>query len=277
MTDERPKRATLYDVAALAGVSSQTVSRVINNSEHVSEKLRNRVQQVINELDYQPNRSARSLKTQRTNTLQVVAVNRHYPLTTGMLTIKAQELGYNLVHSQFSMDKPEEFRRAIDDAARLMVDGIIIIVPQSGFTHDDISRLSRGIPLVYIDTYLGANVPSVVINQVMGTRLIMQHLIDFGHKQIAEISGPYDLLIDAKERHETWLQIMQENGLDTSLSIMASEGTFSAKGGYVATQELIERGSPFTAIFCANDNIAIGALNALWEHGSSVDYNSSGF
>ncbi len=126
--------------------------------------------------------------------------------------------------------------------------------------------MCRGTPYVQIGADPGAMTPSVVFDQRYGTQLAVQHLLDLGHRRIAEISGPLNLS-DARVRHETCLELMRANGLEPG---PFAEGSFVLPGGYECTNRLLDRGDPFTALFCGNDQMALGALRALNERGLRV-------
>src|SRR5262249_28458522 len=153
------------------------------------------VLKVIDELNYQPNRAAQSLVTRRSGTLEVITFGTmHYGPAQMVVNVQAeaQSLGYNLILSNIQATTPAEIRRAIDNLSGRLVDGIIMITPTLGAAYEELTALCRGIPFVQLDTEQGSNAPSVVIDQYYGGRLATQHLIDLGHTQICEISGPLD-------------------------------------------------------------------------------------
>jgi LacI family transcriptional regulator len=261
------KRATLYDVASRAGVSSQTVSRVINAHPNVATKTRNRVLRAIEELSYQPNRAAQSLKTKRSHTLEVITFEVGYPYSAPAMVSKAKELGYKLMFSVVDPSSQTELHEALDEVSGRLTDGVVIITPGLNVNHEELMRLYRGIPLVLMDTYLGAQVPSVVVDQRLGSQLATQHLIDLGHRKIAEISGPLSQLIDPWERHESWQKTMAANGLEPGSSV---EGDFTVAGGHSATHRLLASGADFSALVTGDDLMAVGAIHALRERGLRV-------
>ena len=268
MTNLQSKRATLSDVAIQAGVSSQTVSRVINNSPQVSPKLRQKVLRVIAELDYQPNQAARSLKLQRSMLIYVFLFDEGYPLRIDRLIEKGRGLGYRLVPAYNVSGNSNTFRLTMEEAMTQMAEGILLFSASIENHHPDITRLNnRHIPIVYVDTYLGAPVASVVVDQRLGTRLATEHLIALGHRDIVEIAGPYHRLVDAQERHESWLATLHDHGLTPGRSLIGHSWGFSPQSGYAAMKALLESGDHFTAAVCANDGLAMGALHALWEAG----------
>src|SRR5690242_3326784 len=166
------------------------------------------------------------------------------------------QLSYHFVISAIA---PEEFAETLDSGGSRFVDGFILIPLISIIDdYDELVRLTAGIPFVQIGARLGANLPSVIYDQAQGARLATQHLIDLGHQQIAEISGPL-ANYDAYDRHEGWIATMKDNHLELGPSV---EGDFNIDSGYAAMNQLLDSGIPFTAIFIANDSMTFGAHTA---------------
>ena len=261
------KRATLYDVAQLSGVSYQTVSRVINGSPHVAAKTRVRVLEAISTLNYQPNKAAQTLVTRRSFTLQLVTYGIGYYGPSQTLTgleRAARALGSRLIYSSLAGIETDPVQGVVESLSGHQVDGMVIIAPVSSQIYEELANVYRGLPLILIDAPSGSYLPSVVIDQHLGSQIATQHLIDLGHRQIAHISGPL-FWNDARARRESWLDTMQANNLRPVGSV---EGDWTAAGGYTAAQQLI--GLPFTALVVANDQMALGAIRALREHGLNV-------
>ena len=258
------KRPTLRDVAREAHVSYQTVSRVINNDSHVSDATRDRVMQAINMLGFRPNRAAQILQTERSHTIEAVIFYGGFNRFLGEMAHTAHQLGYHFSISAISED---EFISSLESASSRFVDGLLLIpMVHLDESYEDLQRLTEGIPLVQIGAELGANIPSVIYAQAAGARLATQHLIDLGHRQIAEISGPL-LNYDGRDRHHGWAATLRDNGLEVGQSV---EGDFSLEGGYRAMNQLLDGGEPFTGVFIANDTMAFGANTALRERGCRV-------
>jgi DNA-binding LacI/PurR family transcriptional regulator len=263
------KRVTLADVAQLAGVSPQTVSRVVNHHPYVSDDIRRRVSEAIRQLDYRPNRAARSLATQRSCMLGIITYGIHHYGPAQMMyhveqTAKAR--GYGVSFSTISSISLEEIREAIETLGDHTVDGLVLITPVTGVSYRDMLRLCGSVPFVQIDAPLGAPVPSVVIDQRHGAQLATWHLIDLGHRAICEIRGPLNWF-GAQARHESWLETLTAAGLEPGLSL---EGNWTARDGYEAAGCLVEGGTAFTALVVANDQMALGAIRALRERGLRV-------
>jgi DNA-binding LacI/PurR family transcriptional regulator len=263
----RARPATLHDVARLAQVSHQTVSRVVNDSPNVSDTTRRRVQNAIRELDYRPNRTARSLITRRSQTLQAIAmgIGVYGPVSSILFT--AKKLGYqvalSILNHPFSSD---ELRDLLDELTARTVDGFVFITPEITLTHNELVKMCRGTPFVQIASDPGAQTPSVVYDQRYGMNLALQHLHELGHRQIAEITGPLNLN-DAAVRHQVYLDFIHTNQLAEPLF---AHGDFQYAGGYQAAQQLLQRGRPFTALICGNDQTALGALRAVRETGLRI-------
>jgi len=256
------KRPTIRDVASRSGVSSQTVSRVINDDAHVSSKTRNRVLRAIEELNFRPNRAAQSLVTRRSRIIEVIAFGTAQYGPAQMLShveVEAKALGYNLIFSSVANITPDEVREALDSLSGRLVDGIIMIVPVLGPSYQELAALYKRIPCVWIGIEQGVDVASVVIDQVHGGRLATQYLIDLGHRQICEISGPLNWA-DAVARSRGWRITMEGAGLEPGVSI---EGDWTATGGYAATKRLLAEKVPFSALVVGNDQMALGAIHAL--------------
>lgn len=269
MSTPPPRRTTLHDVAERAGVSYQTVSRVINNHPNVAEATRQRVQDAIHELNYRPNRVAQSLVTSRSQTLALVTFGMDYYGPAQMvihIERAAHDAGYALVLANLADTDEDELRAAVDSLSGRGVDGIIMITPVVSLTPQKVQALDAGAPIVQIDTQIDADVESVLIDQHLGGCLATQHLIDLGHRDIYEIRGPLEW-IGATARHVGWLDTLQNNGLQPGQSV---EGMWTAASGYQAAQRLIEGGAPFTAMVVGNDQMALGAMRALTDAGLRV-------
>lgn len=263
------KRITLSDVALLAGVSSQTVSRVVNNHPYVSEDTRRRVLTAIRKLDYRPNRAARSLATRRSCTLGVVSYDiAFYGPAQMVMNIEqtAKRRGYTVSLATTERMALDEVRQAVIDVGGEAMDGLLFIAPVAGVSYADLVSVCGNVPFVQIDTELSAKVPSVVIDQRYGSYLATQHLIDLGHRDMVEISGPLTWY-GAQARHTSWRDTLLAAGLTPGLSV---EGDWTAHSGYEAAHRLLATGAQFTALVVGNDQMALGAIAALREHGLGV-------
>lgn len=261
------KRPTLTDVAEHASVSYQTVSRVINHHPSVATKTRTRVLKAIAELGYRPNQAAQSLVTRRSKTVGIISSGTKYYGPAQMVTnietaLKAR--GYGLAVATLEEPTLEQMHSAVDQLNRQSVDGFILITPIQRNSSTEISQLLDS-PFIMVDIKLGEQIPSVIIDQRYGAKIATQHLLDLGHRDVCEISGPLTWS-DAEQRHQGWLLALREAGIDSCVSV---ESDWTAAGGYAATRQLLEKTS-FTALFVGNDQMALGAMRAFWEHGLRV-------
>lgn len=269
MRSQPAKRPTIRDIAKRAGVSYQTVSRVMNNHPGVAPQTQKRVSEIARKMGYRPNRAAQMMHTQRSHMIEVVAVDMYWGgglLPTSLVSIAnaARQLGYHILLSIIS---EEELIEAIDSLISRMVDGFILLAPyQLSISDENLLASTQGVPLVWMTTHIGNTIPAVYYDQEYGLRLAAQHLYDLGHRQIVELRGTSHNSA-AILRHQAWLQFAAEHDLDTSLSY---EGKFAKDGGYDLTRALLQTGKDFTAILAANDELALGAMRALHEHGIHV-------
>lgn len=262
----RPHGPTVKDVAARAGVSVATVSRVLNAQEVVRESTVGRVRQAVEELNYVPHGGARSLSTRRTNTVGLVLPDLHGEFFSEMIRgvdVAARGNGYHLLVSGSHSDWSE--MAAVVSAVRGRVDGLIVMAPEleAAKVH---SRLPSGLPAVLLNCRV-SDTWSISVDNAQGARAMMDHLAGLGHRRIAFISGPAGNN-DAAERLRGWRDAMKALGVaETGLLY---EGDFSETAGYDAAYAILSASELPTAIFAANDAMAIGALCALREQGLSV-------
>lgn len=267
MTSSR--RTTLEDVARLCGVSYQTVSRVINQQPNVSHKTRARVLQAIAELDYRPNRAAQSLAGTRSHTLIMVTYGlSHYGPAQMVVKIEqaCRAAGYDLIFINIDESQADSPADTLASIRRWDADGLLLITPVETLHYEEIVSMWGATPLVLIGGRPGTSIPTISVDQVAGAREVTQYLIRLGHHHICEISGPLPWF-DARMRHESWQQTLHESGLTPGCTI---EGRWTAESGYHAARQLIGQGERFTALLVGNDQMAIGAMHALREHGLRI-------
>jgi DNA-binding LacI/PurR family transcriptional regulator len=263
------RKPTLEDVAQCAGVSYQTVSRVINQHPSVADGTRSRVQRAIAKLGYQPNRAARSLVTRRSNNIGIVSFgSRYYGPTQMLVHIEAasRARGFGLTFTSVDGHTLPELSRAIGDLTGQNLDGIVMIAPIAEVDPAEVAKLCGATPFMMIDVVPSPGVHSVAIDQVHGARLATQHLIGLGHRRVCEISGPLRWH-DARLRHETWLATLGASDIVPGPCV---ESDWTAAGGYAAAQRLLGSGVEFTALFGGNDQMALGAIRALRDAGLRV-------
>lgn len=260
------KRPTLRDVAQVAGVSYQSVSRVINDQPGVSDRLRAKIKRIMRDMHYQPNRAAQMLSSQRSKLIEVITTSVFFeaPLAAIMNAVKAH--GYHVTFNPVGPD-PAQFKAAIRGAEARMVGGMLLLPIDVHFDDEtELFELCGAVPFVQLIAMPGSKVPSVVVDQVAGAQMAVQHLIDLGHTQIAHVCGPATH-VDAITRAEGWQDTLVANGLTPGPMVM---GDFRAASGRDAVHELLDTGETFTAVFAGNDDMAFGVLDGLRARGLRV-------
>jgi DNA-binding LacI/PurR family transcriptional regulator len=257
----------MADVAKLAGVSHQTVSRVINDSAHVRPETRDRVLAAMRRLDYRPNPAARALVTGRSGTLGVVSFDTtlHGPAST-LFAIEqaAHAAGYFItIVSLLALDRTSVLG-AVERLRVQGVDGILVITPQEGAA-DALVNLPVGIPLVAVEAGRPNSVPLVAVDQFAGAVDATQLLLDLGHETAWHIAGPRDFL-EAQQRVDGWRSTLEAAGAEVPPVLV---GDWSPRSGYRLGQQLA-KDSDVTAVFVANDQMALGVLRALHECGREI-------
>jgi LacI family transcriptional regulator len=259
----KKKKITIHDVAQMAEVSHQTVSRVLNESQNVSEATRKRVQQTMRKLDYVPNRVAQMLTTNKSLTLELlfVDVKQGGRLAESMqrMVQTAGESGYGLLVTSTTKD---DLDKALEDAASRLVDGIIIHAPRLHITDEELLSLCNEIPVVRRDYVPDSHLAWVGFDQEYATRMATEYLIGLGHRQIAAIPPALDL-INGYWRFTAWQQTLQNHGLEPG-PMCASE--YSIQNAYEAMRTILDSSIPFTALVVGSDVIAVGAMGALREY-----------
>ncbi|WP_159449684.1 LacI family DNA-binding transcriptional regulator [Demequina sp. NBRC 110057] len=259
----------MHDVAALAGVSHQTVSRVLNDFEGIRPETRERVLAAIEELGYRRNLAARALVTGQTQTIGMIGpvVPDIGPLSTlHALERSARAVG---LHTMMTSTEPEPaaVRQALEFLLGRGIDALALAAQHREIIAA-VEDLDPGIPVVHLLTGGTPAGASASIDQVEGARLAMQHLLDLGHTRIQHVAGPQSYT-EARLRADAYRQIMAERGLE-SLPIV--EGDWTADSGFHAADALV---ADATAVFCGNDQMAFGLLHHLTEKGIVVPRDMS--
>ena len=265
----RPERSAprMADVAARAGVSHQTVSRVLNGSATVKETTRQRVVAAIDELGYRRNSAARALVTRRSGVIGVVVAELSYfgPSSTVMgIATAAREAGYSTVLASLHDVSAAAFVEGFDHVASAGAEAVVLIAPH----HTDLDLgpgTDLSVPVVVLDGE-GARIPLCVgVDQYAGGVLATQHLVDMGHRHIAHLGGPSEWF-QAQQRKRGWLDTMTRAGLVAPGPLV---GDWSAASGYRLGQDLA-LDPALTAVFAGNDQMAIGLMRALGEAGRRI-------
>lgn len=254
--------ATILDVSKLSGVSTQTVSRVLNNHPYVSLQTRQRVEAAITKLGYRPNPAARALSNGKTRNLGVVSANTTLfgPASTiHAVQNSARESGYSISLYSLSSIDIGQILLAVDELQHSGVDGLLLNIPTS-ISLTQLKSALKGSPVILLENENRLNIPSVNVDQYQGAQIAIKHLMENGHRNIAHIAGPQDWF-DAKRRYQGWRYELKKHKCENSPSV---KGDWSAESGYAGMKKLLEVGG-FTAVFVANDAMALGALKYLNE------------
>jgi DNA-binding LacI/PurR family transcriptional regulator len=260
------RATTLSDVAAIAGVSHQTVSRVVNGHPSVSPKTLERVKQAISELNYQPNNAARDLASQHSKIIGAVSYRITHFGPAKLLTSfeKATKLrGYVLSNLTIQTQSPEEITHAIQSLRRQRVSGIILLAPMTAITQAELEHLCGDLPVIMADAEPRQGRYITAADAFTGARLAAQHLIGLGHQRIALLNGPLDRY-SALLRNQGWQSVLQQAKIQAVASV---ESDWTASGGYQVTKGWLEAGLDFTALLAGNDQMALGAMRAIHQHG----------
>lgn len=268
-------KPTIYDVAEKAGVSIATVSKVINRTGRISDKTRQKVLQIIEELEYQPSVVASALTGKSTYTVGLLIpdlANPFFAEIARSVEDRGHELGFNVVicSTDNDLNKESEY---ISLLQQKRVDGIILA---TGVRNDSLLKelIRKKVPIALIARDLPAfAVNSVLVDDFIGGYLATSHLIGLGHRRIALISEDLSLS-SSKERLRGYLHALEEAllGYDESL-VKVSD--FTVEGGKRVMRELLRSADAPTAVFALNDLLAIGAVQAAREEGLSIPDNLS--
>lgn len=260
---DRRKRVTIKDVALAAGVSTQTVSRVMNKFSYVSNETRERVETVVEQLGYRPSTLARSLSQQRSFTIGVVTFGLKYigpSRTLNGIADKADELGYMLLMKELDKFDTASINDVVGSLLARQVDGILWAVPEIGDNRNWLDdRLGNvPVPALFLATQPREGISSVATDNYEGAVMAVQHLLDGGKKRIGHISGPMDWW-EAKERKRGWRETLEKHGVEAS-DQRCTEGNWSSSSGETAFIQLIEKFPYLDSVFVANDQMALSVL-----------------
>ncbi|HEX8978045.1 MAG TPA: LacI family DNA-binding transcriptional regulator [Solirubrobacteraceae bacterium] len=265
---ERSRRpAVMSDVGRLAGVSHQTVSRVINGSRHVRPATRERVLAAMRELGYRPNSIARALVTGRSQTLGVVSFDTTlYGPASTLFGIEraAHEAGYFIIIASLKALDRASVSEAVDRLSLHGVDGILVIVSEQGSAQALLDTVPS-VPMVAVEGGPDQGIPVVAVDQREGARLATRHLLELGHRTVWHVTGPVASL-EAQARIRGWESALVQAGAPVPPPLT---GDWSARSGYFLGRQLSREASA-TAVFVGNDQMALGLLRAMHEAGRPV-------
>ena len=266
-------KITIKDVARAAGVSTQTISRVLNNRSDVSKETRSRVQQVIASMGYSPNVFARNLSRGRSNTLGVIGYGLVYYGSSSVLTgieSKANELGFSLTLSLIDRVEPSRVEHILYDLLSRRVEGIIWAVPGDVNALDWLAERFSQVqtPLVYVNKGTNGSDQVTALDNRLGGKLATEHLMQQGYQCIGIITGPNSWW-EAQERLNGWREVVNTAGYSDVDSLIV-EGDWNAPSGDVGLHALFDRNPEMDAVFSSNDQMALGALQAARRLGLSI-------
>lgn len=271
---EAPRRIpVMADVARLAGVSHQTVSRVVNGQTNLRPETRERVLRAIDQLGYRPNTAARSLVTRRSATIGVIGSRSGFwgPSTVHRaIQAAGRDAGYFVSSVNVQVLSREEFTAAMNHLRDQHVEGIVLIAATDEAIDAARAHAGHGVPVVVVEGDEAKAPWTVGVDQVAGAALGTKHLIELGHERILHLSGPSSWT-EARARLTGYRTAMYDAGLPPQLQV---EGDWSARSGFEAGQRIAAR-DDVTAVFCANDQMALGLLRSLCEAGRSVPHDIS--
>lgn len=263
----RPRAApSMADVAALAGVSSQTVSRVSTGSAHVRPETREAVLAAMRQVGYAPNAAARALKYGSFHAIGVIAhrLARTGESRTVEAVVEAARLeGYAVSLVDLVEPSGSEMADAVQRLNHQSVDGLVIIRAETASPDDLV--LPVGVPVVVSDSRFAGRHPGVATDQASGTRQAVEHLLTLGHRTVHHLAGP-EGSSPARLRADTWRDTLRGAGREVPQHVV---GDWSAQSGYELGKTLATDPA-VTAVFCANDQMALGLVRALFEAGRSV-------
>lgn len=260
----------LTDVAKLAGVSPATVSRVLNNRNLVKGKTAERVLRAIEELNYHPNAAAKNLRSQRTRTIGVIVLDINVAYFAEIIKgvqNTADKMGYKVIICDAD-NKPEKEQEYLGLLMDRTVDALILV--SSTLSEETLRELAdKGQHIGLIGRRLEhESVPCCLVDNVGFSVRVVEHLLAQGHRRIAYING-YPNAVDSYERLEGYMRALRDRriGFDP---VLIENGNFDESGGYAAMHRLLGKSAPFTAVYAANDEMALGIHRACRELGIAV-------
>lgn len=261
----------MKDVARVAGVSTSTVSHVINNDRFVSDAIREKVDAAIKDLNYAPSALARSLKLNQTHTIGMLitaSTNPFYSELVRGVERSCFERGYSLVLCNTEGDE-QRMNRNLETLMQKRVDGLLLLCTETHQPSKEIMQRYPSVPTVMMDwAPFDGTSDLIQDNSLLGGDMATQHLIDKGYRRIACITGPLDKT-PARLRQEGYLAAMDRAGLPVHDGYQIT-ADFEFNGGFEAMQKLLTQALRPQAVFIGNDAMAFGAYQALYQAGLSV-------
>lgn len=270
----KSKSATLEDVARHAGVSYQTVSRVLNKSANVSEATRRKVEQSIEQLRYVPNRVAQQLVGKQSMTVGLVTTSLalHAPSQVAAAVKTYANLeGYQVLISMIDESVKQSIQNSINELKSQRVDKVIINVPLETEEAERIAAENEDVICLFLDVDPYSSVFNVSFNPSDGTRASVKYLYELGHRDIALLAGP-KASVSANLRLKSWLETLQGYNLKP---VTVIHGNWDAQTGYVGALQMLRETPNFSAVLVANDQMALGVLSAFHQNQLSIPGNKS--
>ena len=266
-------RPNMKEIAREAGVSTQTVSALLNGRPDVAPATRRRIQDIVDRLEYQPNALARSLIHQRSLTLGVIIAGLAYQGPSQILSgiaQQAEQTGYTIILKELLDPHTDDFDPALRSLLARRVDGIIWAMPGIGGRRNWAGSgvKHRATPLLSLTEADHPGLTVVAIDNYRGGYLATQHLLARGCRHIGHITGPLDWL-EADLRRQGWRDALAEAGLPPAENQVVI-GDWTPKSGMLAFHRLLEQYPEMDGVFVANDQMAFGALNVAWQSGRRV-------
>ncbi|NIW46663.1 MAG: substrate-binding domain-containing protein, partial [Gammaproteobacteria bacterium] len=269
----RRGRVTIMDVAKEAGVSKQTVSRVLNDRPDVAPDTRKQIKDIIESLGYRPSAVARSLIQQRSFTLGVVTAGLQYlgpSQTLNGIADKAKELGYALLLIVLPSFDSKDTRPIVDSLIARQVDGIIWAVQEVGenrvWLQDQLSTLP--VPIIFLTMAKRENFSIVSVDNFTGGKMATQHLVEQGCQKIGHVSGPLDWW-EARQRIAGWESALTEAGIEAD-SVPRTEGNWSSRSGAAAFKSLLDKYPQMDGVFVGNDQMALSVMQIAHDRGIRI-------
>jgi DNA-binding LacI/PurR family transcriptional regulator len=277
----RRRPASIRDVARLAGVSHQTVSRVLNGHPSIRDVTKSRVLAAMDQLQFRPSRAARMLSMRRSQTIGILAaaVGSHYGPASSVSAVEdaARDRGYYATVAHLASVAPSAITAAIEELLSQEVEGIVIVAPRTSVL-SRLAALPVSVPIVAAqgEPRDAGGIPVATVDQEAGVRLVLDHLTSQGHRRILHVAGPRDWN-DAQSRLRAFKAGLRAAGLPWSPPLF---GDWTADSGYAIGRALVQEGAagadgrkpclPFTAVFSSNDQMALGVIHAFREAGLDV-------
>ncbi|PLR35123.1 transcriptional regulator RbsR [Chimaeribacter coloradensis] len=263
--------ATMKDVARLAGVSTSTVSHVINNNRFVSDSIREKVLVAIETLNYAPSALARSLKINQTHTIGMLLTassNPFYAELVRGVERSCYERGYSLIICNTEGDV-DRMNRNLEMLLQKRVDGLLLMCTETHIPSQDALRRYPSLPIVMMDWAPFGDANDIIQdNSLLGGELATRYLLSQGYRRIACIAGPQDKT-PARARLAGFQRAMDQAGLPVPEEYIIYSD-FEFQGGMTAMSRLLALPQPPEAVFTSNDAMAVGVYQALYQHGLSI-------